>query len=217
MDQGIIASFKLQYRKLWITFILREYEADKNPQKTVNLLRAVQQVQAAWEISVTINTIQRYQQKSTLIKKLTPQELTQIAQITELKGDTIVIDNRSTDRIEIRDQIVRLLFENLLSLDEFLNPEDETIVDKNEDIFASIVNHYAITRLGKEEESSDKEEIEEIDTAEALRAIKTVKIQKLQKGDSQDLRALDRVTREIVRYKSSVAHQTTIHRFFQSK
>jgi len=42
MDQGIIASFKLQYRKLWIAFMLREYEASKNPQKTVNLLRAIQ-------------------------------------------------------------------------------------------------------------------------------------------------------------------------------
>ena len=47
MDQGIIISFKLQYRKLWITFMLREYEADKNTQKTVNLLRAVQWIQAA--------------------------------------------------------------------------------------------------------------------------------------------------------------------------
>jgi hypothetical protein len=42
MDQGIIASFKLQYRRLWVESKLREYEADKNPQKTVNLLKAVQ-------------------------------------------------------------------------------------------------------------------------------------------------------------------------------
>jgi len=41
MDQGIIASFKLQHRKLWTTFILREYESNKNPRKTINLLRAV--------------------------------------------------------------------------------------------------------------------------------------------------------------------------------
>jgi hypothetical protein len=47
IDQGIIASFKLQYRKLWIAFMLQEYKANKNPQKTVNLLRAVQWIQAA--------------------------------------------------------------------------------------------------------------------------------------------------------------------------
>ena len=59
MDQGIIASFKLQYRKLWIAFMLREYEVGKNPQKTVNLLRAIQWTRAAWETSVIIDTIQR--------------------------------------------------------------------------------------------------------------------------------------------------------------
>ena len=154
--------------------------------------------------------------KSTLIKKPTPQELAQITQIAELEGDTIVVDDGSTDRIEIQDQITRLPIENLLSLNEFLNPEDEIIIDENEDIFISVVSHYTITRPS-DEESSDEEEIEEIDTAEALRAIETVKMWKLQKGGSQDLQALDRITREIIRYKSSIAHQTTIHRFFQPK
>ena len=127
------------------------------------------------------------------------------------------MDDGSTDQIELQDQIIQLLIENPLSLDEFLNLEDEIIVDDNEDIFASVVNHYAITRLGKEEESSDEEEIEEVDTAEALRAVETVKMWKLQKGDSQDLQALDRLAREIARYKISTAHQTTIHKFFKPK
>src|ERR1700710_1855028 len=113
MDQGIIASFKLQYRKLWITFMLQEYEADKNPQKTVNLLRAVQWTQTAWETSVTIDTIQRCWWKSTLIKKPTPKDLLQIA---ELDGDTIIVDDGSADRIELQDQIAQLPIENLLSL-----------------------------------------------------------------------------------------------------
>ena len=78
--------------------MLREYEADKNPQKTVNLLRAVQWIQAAWEISVTTDTIQRCWWKSTLIKKPIPEEL---AQMAELKGDTIIVDNNSADRIEL--------------------------------------------------------------------------------------------------------------------
>jgi DDE superfamily endonuclease len=47
MDQGIITSFKLQYRKLWIAYILQQYEADKNPQKTVNLLKAIQWIRAS--------------------------------------------------------------------------------------------------------------------------------------------------------------------------
>jgi hypothetical protein len=82
------------------------------------------------------------------------------------------------------------------------------IVNKDEDIFISVINHYTITRPGEEEESSDKEEeeVKEIDTAEALRAVETIKIWKLQKGNNQDLQALDCLSREITRYKISVAH-----------
>ena len=107
--------------------------------------------------------------------------------MAELEGDTIIVDDRSADRIELRDQIAQLLIKNPLSLDEFLNPEDEAIFDKDEDIFISVVNHYVIARPGKEEESSDEEEVREVDTAEALRAVETVRMWKLQKGDSQDL------------------------------
>jgi hypothetical protein len=51
----------------------------------------------------------------------------------------------------------------------------------------------------------------------ALRAIETAKLWKLQKGTDHDIKALDRIEREIIRYKSSQAHQTTILRFFKTK
>jgi hypothetical protein len=62
-----------------------------------------------------------------------------------------------------------------LSLDEFLSPEEETIVNKDEDILTSVINHY----LGKEEELSNKKEVKKVDTTKALKAVKTVKIRKL--------------------------------------
>lgn len=102
------------------------------------------------------------------------------------------MDDRSADRIELRDQIAQFPIENPLSLDEFLNPENEIIVDKDKDIFTSVVNHYTIARPGEEEESSEEEEeVKKIDTAETSRAIEIVKMWKLQKGDSQDPQVLD--------------------------
>ena len=62
-----------------------------------------------------------------------------------------------------------------VTLDEFLNPENETIVEEDEDIFTSVVDHYAIARPSEEEESSDKD-VKKVDTAEALRAVETVKM-----------------------------------------
>jgi hypothetical protein len=42
LDQGIIASFKTIYRKEWILYMLRQYKANKDLNKTVNLLKAIQ-------------------------------------------------------------------------------------------------------------------------------------------------------------------------------
>ena len=87
---------------------------------------------------------------------------------------------------------------------------------KDDDIFASVVEHYGVDKPGEEDHgSSDEEEVEEIGTAAALQYIEKLKLWKLQKGNSQDVQALDRIEREIVRYKSSRAEQTTIHRFFK--
>ena len=127
MDQGIIASWKLQYRKQWILFMLREYEAERDPQKTVNLLKAVQWTRAAWESSVATTTIRRCWIKSTLIGERA-EELEESREERELDGDTIVVDDGTADRLQLQAQIAQVPIENLTSLDEFLTPEDETIV-----------------------------------------------------------------------------------------
>ena len=138
MDQGIIASFKLQYRRQWVAFMVREYNADKNPQKTVNLLKAIQWTRVAWEQSVTPTTIRKCWVKSTLIKLLEePAE-----------------DNQAAERAELQAQIAQLPIENPLPLNEFLNPNDETVLDEDEDIFASVVEHYSVDKPGEESESS---------------------------------------------------------------
>jgi hypothetical protein len=84
-----------------------------------------------------------------------------------------------TDRAELRDQIAQLPIESPLPLDEFLNPEDETIVNKDSNIFAVIVKCYSVNQPGEEKESSDKEEeqeVKQIKDAEALRIVERLKL-----------------------------------------
>jgi hypothetical protein len=50
------------------------------------------------------------------------------------------------------------------------------IINKDKDIFISIIDCYSINKPGKESESSNEEEIKEIDTAEALQYIETLKL-----------------------------------------
>jgi hypothetical protein len=71
------------------------------------------------------------------------------------------------------------LIEKPLSFNEFLNPKDEIIINKDGDIFIAIIEHYSINKPGKEEESSDKEEeeeIEQIKDAKALRIIERLRL-----------------------------------------
>ena len=76
--------------------MLREYEAERDPQKTVNLLKAVQWICTAWESSVATTTIRRCWIKSTLIKE---SEELEKSREGELDGDTIVVDDGTADRL----------------------------------------------------------------------------------------------------------------------
>jgi hypothetical protein len=74
LDQGIIAGFKLQYRAQWVAYMLRQYEANKDPNQTVSLLKAIQWTRLAWDQGVSEATIQKCWWKSTIIKRPVDQE-----------------------------------------------------------------------------------------------------------------------------------------------
>jgi hypothetical protein len=42
LDQGIIASFKLHYCRMWVAYIIQQFDVDKDPLKTVTLLNAIE-------------------------------------------------------------------------------------------------------------------------------------------------------------------------------
>jgi DDE superfamily endonuclease/Fission yeast centromere protein N-terminal domain/Tc5 transposase DNA-binding domain len=208
MDQGIIASFKVQYRRQWVAFMLREYEKGRDPNKTVTLLKAIQWYRVAWEQGVMQETIRRCWIKSTLIN---PTE-----------QDPTSEDDQATERAELQEQIESLPppteGEERISLNEFINPESETIMDDDRDIFASVVERYGTDKEGVEEEHEEEDiEVEMVSAAKAVEALETVKLWTLQqKGDtSQDtVQALDRIGREMARMKISTVKQTTLNTFF---
>lgn len=56
LDQGIIASFKARYRRIWIRFMLEEHERGNSPVQRMNVLKAIQFSIRAWD-EVTSTTI----------------------------------------------------------------------------------------------------------------------------------------------------------------
>ena len=206
MDQGIIASFKLQYRKFWVAYMIRMYESNKNPTETVTLLKAIQWSRVAWEQMVTTSTIQRCWNKSTCVKAAVNQDL---------KDDSI------TQEADLERQLTvfptPLDGEERLSLHEFLYPKSETIIDNDIDIFDSIVVHHSIEDdVIMEAEDSDGEEVEKVLTSEAEKAVETLKLWYLQQEETHESmqRALDQIGREVVAVKSQGKKQVTLDCFF---
>jgi hypothetical protein len=60
-----------------------------------------------------------------------------------------------------------------------LTLKDKTIVNKDSDIFITIVEHYSANKLGEEEELDKEEEVKKVTDAKALISIKRVKLWKL--------------------------------------
>ena len=160
LDQGIIASFKLGYRKQWINYMLRQLEADKNPNKTVNILKAIQWSRLAWE-ALEAYKIQKCWWKSTVIPK---------------PGDKDILQDNIAEIEELRTEIARLPGDSI-SIQDFLEPAEEIIVDEDEDIFEAVVERYSITKGDDIDEVEDGGE-EEIrpSLAEAIKALNTLQL-----------------------------------------
>ncbi|KAI0993575.1 hypothetical protein K3495_g14609 [Podosphaera aphanis] len=161
LDQRIIASFKLAYRKQWINFILNQHESGKDPQKTLNILRAIQWSQISWE-DLEACVIQRCWWKSTLISRPDRQELEPGFYTTQSEELEAQIAGFFRDPIPIRD---------------FLEPAEEIIVEKDSDIFEAIVKRYSIINGdGDGDDNDGHEEFEEIrpSISEASKAMDTL-------------------------------------------
>ena len=161
--------------------------------------------------SCTQETIQKCWWKSTVIKKPEGVEV-----ITE--------EDQQAERAELQEQIEQLPLpakgEERMSLYDFINPDTETIIDDDRDVFASVVERYSADKEGTEEEFEEGDiEVEKASTAKAIEALEYVKLWKLQQeGTCQEtLQALDRISREMAQIKISGAKQTTLDSFFKPK
>jgi hypothetical protein len=207
LDQGIIASFKLQYRRQWVSYMLRQYEAGKDPNKTVTLLKAIQWTRSSWEQGVTPLSIEKCFWKSTVFKK--PEQ------------EVIQEESQQADRDALQAQIAELPgIEDPLPLNEFIEPANEVIDDEDIDIFASVVDRYSIEKEGiVEEPDEDDIEIELVSITEALKALNIVKLWEMQQenGEKATLSVLDRVERRMVQARYENRKQTIITSFFKPR
>jgi hypothetical protein len=201
LDQGIIASFKLHYRRQWVEYIVRMLNFDKDPNKTVTLLKAIQWTRIAWNDCVTDSTISRCYWKSTIIEK---------------PANRTVIDEGMAEREALRVQISALPgIQDPLSVDEFIEPLAERVVDEDSDIMEAIVAIYGRDENENEEEVEGELEEPPPLLADAIEALTTLQRFEMSRDDgSRSIRALDQLAGEFMALMVNKKTQTTIDSFF---
>jgi hypothetical protein len=207
LDQGIIASFNLQYRRQWVAYMLRQFEANKDPNKTVTLLKAVQWTRVAWCDYVSSQTIQKCFWKSTITTK-PDDNMDNLESVQDLDMD------------ELRAQIAQLpRVIDPLSVEEFIEVPEEVIDDNDDDVTAAVVLQYSANKLGDESEEDDDDfEAPIVGTNEAIQALEALKLYIIQQdeGDVSISKALDKLGRDIQQKKRFQGKQTTVEVFFKS-
>jgi hypothetical protein len=206
LDQGIIASFKLQYRRQWVAYMLRQHEAGKDPNKTVTLLKAVQWTRVSWAQYLASSTIQKCFWKSTLISK--PQGMTE----------------QNTDQEDIDDLAAQISslpgIQDLMPVREFIAVPEEVIADNDDDIMASVVDMYSVDEVGEvSEPEEDDIEALKISRKEALQALEVLKLYTIQQDDIDGsiLPSLDKLGWFVTQKRVQESRQSSILSFFQPK
>jgi hypothetical protein len=208
LDQGIIASFKLQYRKLWVDFILRKLEVGKDPNKEVNILKAIQWIRQAWEHKVDPIKIQRCWWKSTVILK----PLAVADEAIQVDGDSEVS--------ALRQQIEAIPNIDPLPIEQFIDPSSELVEDNEQDITEAVVEIYSQDPEGIIEEPEEGDiELPKVSTNMAIEALETLQNYIIQQDsiEQESLKAIDKLGKELARVRINTSTQRSITSFFESK
>ena len=177
--------------------------SDKDPNKTVTLLKAIQWTRVAWNDCVTSSTILLCYWKSTAIEK---------------PANAIMVDEGIAEREDLRLQISLLPgIEDPLSVDEFIEPLAEQVIDEDIDIMEAIVAIYG------HDENEDEEEVEgELEEplpllTDAIEALSTLQRFELSRDDgSRSIQALDQLSREFSVLMVNKKTQKRIDSFFSA-
>ena len=105
-----------------------------------------------------------------------------------------------------------------LSVDEFIEPLAEEVVDEDSDIIEAIVAIYGRDENKDEEEVEGEPEEPPPLLADAIEALMTLQMFEMSRDDGlRSIRALDQLSREFTALMVSKKTQTTIDSFFLAK
>lgn len=187
LHHGIIRSLKAHYRKRWLEYMCGEYDKDRNPMKSMNVLRAVRWVIAAWEDNVTPTTIHNSWVKSRI---LGPNYSPQIEGWNEDVDEDDQIFKKTIIGMQRRIQSLarEKYIKSVMEMATFILPKNEIVDDSNEDIFDSIAESSVTGVVERDHETDEEDEPETlIEHSEALTLLARLHLYEEQQEDCDEM------------------------------
>lgn len=198
LDQGITRSWKTLYRGRWLTYMCDEYNANRNPIKSMNVLQAVRWGMAAWE-DITPTTIKNSWFKSRVLGSK--------YNFQTLSWDNYVYkDNRILDDItagmerRIKSLIQQRRIKSAMDIAAFVNPADEIVDDNDENFFESLAEAYSTGGVERDRETDEEDvAVAPIEESEALELLARLRLYEEQQevGDAALITRLNKYEKEI--------------------
>ena len=182
LGQGITRSWKSLYRGRWLDYMCNEYDAGRDPIRSMNVLQAVRWGIAAWE-DVTPTTIKNSWMKShVLVSKYSPQTLGWDDHVYEDNQNLKDITTRMERRIKSLVQQRRI--ESAMDIATFVNPEDEIVDDSDKNFFESLAAAYSTDYVERDHETDEEDvAVALIEDSEALELLSRLRLYEEQQED----------------------------------
>ena len=197
LDQGIIASWKLHWKRQWLRFLMDEFDAGRDPISRMDILKAIRWSIPAWEIDVQSTTISNCFQKG-------------------LFRQTYSVSTNPIEA-EIRYGLQRLeearFIQEAMDINNFLNPAEESVQDDIDQVEQQIIAQFE-----PNDQESEEEELEItplITVQEALEGLQKLRLfQEQSAGDTALISHLNRHERELKSRREATLEQQDIRNFF---
>ena len=230
LDQEIIHSWKAQYKRKWLAFMVSEADEGRDALDKMDVLKAIRWGINAWHNDVTNDTVRNCWIKSgllgpvegPLLKPKGYQPFTTVASPLPAVPEVIELDPIHTEIASLlRTVATQRTIQIIPSIDEFLEPDGERVYDDeeavDEQVLADIIEAY-------DDEEQEDTEGEDPDlnfkkiTLDEMIAAQAIAIQWEEQngdGDGNELLALERKMAKLQLQKSSQkGKQTPITQWF---
>lgn len=180
LNQGIIQAWKTYWRRQWIRFVTAEYDKGYNPVSTMTLLLAVRWAITAWSLDIKEHTIQScFQGFLTSNSRGAAWEMDLDGIISEISHEI--------QQLQLANHI-----QETIDIDQFLDPEDESVDNTLMDIDEIILSRYAPTLISIEAGTEEEEEeivnpLPRVTVQEALEALYKLRLYEEQQKDGNKL------------------------------